>query len=69
MTGLTFKSFRPDRGGRRKIADRRFNVATKHDPERRTGWKRRNGLDRRFRQIGTSGVNRRRGWPSEHSEQ
>lgn len=36
-----------DRGGRRKIKDRRFRVAVLQTPERRTGLRRRSGWDRR----------------------
>ncbi|WDP91650.1 MAG: hypothetical protein HUN04_18865 [Desulfobacter sp.] len=44
------EKFLSDRGGRRRISDRRFRVGAKHDPERRTGWKRRSGWDRRYKQ-------------------
>lgn len=38
-----------DRGGRRRIKDRRVRVAAMHTPERRTGLRRRSGWDRRYR--------------------
>ncbi len=40
-----------DRGGRRQIKDRRYRITAIQVSDRRTGLKRRNGLDRRFRQI------------------
>lgn len=43
--------FVTDRGGRRRISDRRFGVSAGHTPEQRTGWLRRSGWDRRFREI------------------
>ena len=43
--------FFTDRGGRRRISDRRYRVAARKGPERRTGWRRRSGLDRRFRDF------------------
>ena len=49
-----------DRGGRRKIKDRRFRVAARHALGQRTGLKRRGGWDRRFQQIQVfKGINRR----------
>ncbi len=45
------ESYPMDRGGRRRITDRRIRVTAKHDPEQRTGWTRRNGWDRRYRQL------------------
>nr|WP_319490667.1 hypothetical protein [uncultured Desulfobacter sp.] len=36
-----------DRGGRRKLKDRRYFPAVAPGPERRTGLKRRSGMDRR----------------------
>nr|WP_319392529.1 hypothetical protein [uncultured Desulfobacter sp.] len=36
-----------DRGGRRKLKDRRYFPAAAPGPERRTGLKRRSGMDRR----------------------
>jgi hypothetical protein len=38
-----------DRGGRRKIKDRRVNVSNPLCGERRTGLRRRSGYDRRLR--------------------
>ncbi len=55
-----------DKGGRRRISDRRARVTAKHDPEQRTGWKRRNGWDRRFREAQVlKGLQRRTGMPVE----
>ena len=49
-----------DRGGRRKIKDRRFRITARQTAERRTGLKRRSGFDRRIRQsVVFSGLNRR----------
>lgn len=42
-----------DRGGRRRIKDRRVRVSTGLLPERRTGLRRRSGLDRRLRGLHT----------------
>ncbi|RJP74746.1 MAG: hypothetical protein C4522_22500 [Desulfobacteraceae bacterium] len=36
-----------DRGGRRQLKDRRFQVPAAPDEENRTNWKRRSGLDQR----------------------
>ena len=41
--------FLTDKGGRRKIKDRRYMMSGPPGAERRTGQKRRSGLDRRFR--------------------
>jgi len=38
-----------DHGGRRRIKDRRFQVPVPPDKERRTNWKRRNGMDQRIK--------------------
>lgn len=51
-----------DRGDRRRIKDQRCLVAAKKTPERRTGLKRRSGLDRRYKQIHLiKGINHRAG--------
>lgn len=51
-----------NKGDRRLIKDRRFLVTAKKTQERRTGLKRRNGLDRRYKQIHLiKGINRRVG--------
>ncbi len=55
--------FLVDRGGRRLIKDRRFWVASKQIPERRTGMQRRNGFDRRYKQVQSLKIaNRRMGY-------
>lgn len=60
MKKQVFDGFVTDRGGRRRISDRRFNVPAEHTPEQRTGWLRRSGWDRRFREIQVLIVNERR---------
>jgi hypothetical protein len=62
MTHTQIKNILFDRGDRRLIKDRRFLVTAKETPERRTGLKRRRGLDRRYKQIHLiKGINRRVG--------
>jgi len=52
--------FTGDRGGRRQIKDRRFRVAAKRTPDRRTGLDRRSGWDRRYQPpISFKGTDRR----------
>ncbi len=59
--------FLVDRGGRRLIKDRRFWVASKQIPERRTGLKRRSGFDRRYNQVQIPDrENRRMGYEKTH---
>lgn len=53
-----------DRGGRRRIADRRVRVAPYDGEERRTGLRRRSGLDRRLRKYGLDRPERRAENPS-----
>ena len=61
-------SYLIDRGGRRRIADRRIRVAAKHDPEQRTGWQRRNGWDRRHLRLEVlKEFERRRGGPGQEN--
>ncbi len=49
-----------DRGGRRRIKDRRFRISILQASERRTGWKRRNGLDRRYKHLDIIDITNRR---------
>ena len=51
MTQKKIDNFLVDKGGRRRIKDRRFRVTAKQTPEQRTGLKRRSGWDRRYKQI------------------
>ncbi len=51
MTHLQNKTNLIDRGGRRRIKDRRFRISIIKSSERRTGLKRRTGLDRRFKLL------------------
>ena len=54
--------FATDKGGRRKIKDRRYRIeALPFGQDRRTGLKRRRGLDRRLKQIKVSSPQDRRG--------
>ena len=48
-----------DRGGRRRIADRRVRVVSHDGEERRTGLRRRSGFDRRLRKYGLDRPGRR----------
>lgn len=43
-----------DRGGRRRIKDRRYRLVQLQPPDRRTGLRRRSGWDRRIHQDQTS---------------
>jgi len=62
MTHKKIENILFDRGGRRRIKERRFLVDAKQTPERRTGLKRRSGWARRCRQIHLiKGTNRRVG--------
>ena len=47
MTRSVLNTHLFDRGGRRRIKDRRFRVSVLQTPERRTGLRRRSGWDRR----------------------
>ncbi len=51
MTQNQKENLQIDRGGRRRIKDRRFRVSIVKASERRTGLKRRNGWDRRYKQL------------------
>lgn len=51
MTQNQKESLQIDRGGRRRIKDRRFRVSIVKASERRTGLKRRCGWDRRYKQL------------------
>lgn len=48
-----------DRGGRRRIADRRVRLSPYDGAERRTGLRRRSGFDRRLRKYGLDRPERR----------
>ncbi len=49
-----------DKGGRRRIKDRRFKVSLVKTSEQRTGLHRRSGLDRRYKQLDIISVTDRR---------
>jgi len=61
MISQNLNRFSIDRGGRRRIKDRRFRVTAMDVPERRTGLRRRSGWDRRCLQVAFfTGTNRRK---------
>ncbi|MCP3901378.1 MAG: hypothetical protein GY707_16865 [Desulfobacteraceae bacterium] len=53
-------SLQIDRGGRRRIKDRRFRVSIVKASDQRTGLKRRSGLDRRCIQLDIISTTNRR---------
>lgn len=61
MTRDLFSPYLQDRGGRRRVKDRRFRVSVLYTPEKRTGLHRRSGWDRRSILIALlKGANRRK---------
>ncbi len=60
MTQKQKESFQIDKGGRRRIKDRRFGVSIVKTSDRRTGLKRRGGWDRRHKHLDIISVTNRR---------
>ncbi len=60
MTQKQKETLQIDKGGRRRIKDRRFKVSVVKTSEQRTGLYRRSGLDRRYKQLDIISVNDRR---------
>ena len=60
MTQKQKESFQIDKGGRRRIKNRRFIVSILKASDRRTGLKRRSGWDRRYKHLDIINVTNRR---------
>lgn len=60
MTQNQRESLQIDKGGRRRIKDRRFKVSIVKTSEQRTGLKRRSGRDRRYKHLDIISVTNRR---------
>jgi len=62
MTQIQRGNLQIDKGGRRRVKDRRFKVSVVKTSEQRTGLKRRSGRDRRYKHLDIiSVVDRRAG--------
>ncbi len=62
MTQNQRENLQIDKGGRRRIKDRRFKVTIVKTSEQRTGLKRRSGMDRRYKHLDIiSATDRRNG--------
>lgn len=60
MTQKQKESFQIDKGGRRRIKDRRYKISILKTSNRRTGLKRRSGWDRRYKHLDIISVTNRR---------
>ncbi|MCP3874113.1 MAG: hypothetical protein GY699_13255 [Desulfobacteraceae bacterium] len=60
MTQKLKENFQIDKGGRRRIKDRRYRVSIVKTSDRRTGLKRRCGWDRRYKHLDIISVTNRR---------